>query len=108
MACITLVLYSANIAQKGPEKVDQELSTYWCFDLGTGLHRDGSFVLKSERLLRYLKWRQKEVEVPHSASLATDLCMCELAERIMDNLKPVLKLKIALWASNATHYNYFP
>jgi hypothetical protein len=73
VACITLVLYGANIAQKGPEKVDPELSTYWCFDLGTGLHRDGSFVLKSERMLRYLKWRQEEVEVPHSPSLATDL-----------------------------------
>lgn len=73
VACITLVLYGANIAQKGPEKVDPELSTYWCFDLGTALHRDGSFVLKSERMLRYLKWKQEEVKVPHSPSLATDL-----------------------------------
>lgn len=58
----------------GSEKVDPELSTLgWRFDLGSGLHRGGSFVLKSERMLRYLTWSQEEVGVPHSPPLAADL-----------------------------------
>lgn len=74
MAYITLLLCSANSAQEGPEKVDQELATFWWrFDLGSGLHRGGSFVRKSERMLRYLKWRQEKVEVSHSPALATNL-----------------------------------